>query len=328
MDVPMTSLLDSPATPCFILGIAPRSGTNYLYRLLGRHPDCRAPGPIWEDFLLHHADLLACYAARVVGSWDPRWGAAEAVGGEDAVLHELGDGLLRLLGRQLREEDDAAGRVFLTKTPSVGGLDHFMRLFPAARALVLVRDGRALVESGVRSFGWRYEDAMRRWADAATQIAAFLERHRGLDSPVRLVRYEDLVAAEARTLTEIFGFLGLDPARYDFAGAREMGVTGSSELRSSGQIHWKTVERRADFDPLRRHAHWPRARHERFVWLAGPQMEALGYASAAPHARPRSARQRALDVLWPLYRRARSLAAACRRRLAPGAAPHPGRPVF
>lgn len=308
---------DRQLTPCFVLGIARRSGTNYLFRLLSRHPACLAPGPIWEDSLVHHAQCLADYARRVVADWDPRWGAAEAVGGPDALLADLGAGLVRFLHRQtLGAPIDPRARVFLTKTPSVQGLEYFPRLFPGARALVLVRDGRSVVESGVRSFGWSYENAMRQWATAATEIIAFLERHSGPDAPVRLVRYEDLLRNEQDVLTTLLRFLGLDPDQYDFAAARAIGVTGSSELRQNGgTVHWKPVQT-THFDPLRRHAGWDRKRRERFAWLAGAQMRALGYPlDDAPLRGPvRSARQRLLDATWGAHRRLRSAAGRARRR--------------
>lgn len=305
--------------PAFVLGIAPRSGTNYLYRLLSRHPRCAAPGPIWEDSLVQNAGFLSAYAARVVSSWDPRWGATEVVGGADTLLADLGTGLVRFLHRQAAHAPiDSQATVLLTKTPSVRGLEYFPRLFPGAHALVLVRDGRAVVESGVRSFGWRYEDAMRQWATAAAHILAFMQRHPGPDSPVRLVRYEDLVADEQTVLTALFGFLGLDPGEYDFAAARAMGVTGSSELRrQASAMHWKPVEKNAGFDPLRRHAHWNRQRQDRFAWLAGAQMEALGYRLDAARRGPvRSTRQRLLDAAWGTRRRLRPVAGAARRRWA------------
>ena len=41
-----------------ILGIAPRSGTNFFCDLLTRHPDCEPVRTIWEDFLVANADKL------------------------------------------------------------------------------------------------------------------------------------------------------------------------------------------------------------------------------------------------------------------------------
>ena len=42
-------------------------------------------------------------------------------------------------------------------------------------------------------------------------------------------------------------------------------------------MHWLPVRKTAEFDPLARAAGWDRAQHERFNWLAGKELEQLGY---------------------------------------------------
>ena len=149
-----------PPTPVFILGITQRSGTNLLYRALLEHPDCvpaRQPG---EDFLVHGVDHLRRYVDSVAAQWNPEWDLA----GERAA------DLARALGRgwlaHLRPEGGAAA--FVTKTPSVRGIAHVHRFLPEARVLALVRDGRDVAESGVRSFGWTYGEAFRRCLASVT----------------------------------------------------------------------------------------------------------------------------------------------------------------
>ena len=54
--------------PIFILGITPRSGTNFLQDILCLHPDCGA-GPVREDFLLHYADFIQNYISNLSHTW-------------------------------------------------------------------------------------------------------------------------------------------------------------------------------------------------------------------------------------------------------------------
>jgi hypothetical protein len=55
-------------------------------------------------------------------------------------------------------------------------------------------------------------------------------------------------------------------------------VIGSSELaRREGKVHWKPVEKPADFDPSQRWSHWSNERHDRFIWIAGEALSRLGY---------------------------------------------------
>jgi hypothetical protein len=246
-----------------------RTGTNYLRQLLLLHDETAARPPIAEDHLLHHAGHLVDYVRAVGARWSPEWGA-----GPDDVRT-----LVRALGRGLETflVDPVPGKHVVTKTPSVANVDLFFDLFPEASLLVVVRDGRSVVESGVRSFGWRYPSAMRDWATAARRVLAFDERNRGRPGYL-LLRYEDLVDDRDATLRRALGVCGLDPAAYDFTAAASMPVRGSSDLaRDGAALHWEPVRVSEQFDPVRRWADWPDARHRQFARLAGGEQRALGY---------------------------------------------------
>ena len=267
---PPTNRPEKPR-PIFILGILPRSGTNFLSDLLCAHPDCGPPEPIREDFVLRRANCLADYVESVSTDWNPRWGVGDHE--RDQLYASLGDGLCRFLGGHT-----TAQRV-VTKTPRVDNLALFFRLFPNAHLLILVRDGRAVLESGIKSFGWNRESAMHRWADAARAIVAFDEAHRDTPHRYLIVRYEELWQNQEPTLRRILDFLDLDPAHYDFDAAARLPLRGSSIVaqQSGDGMHWKPVEKPADFDPTQRFKHWGRARHERFEWVAGEYLHRLDY---------------------------------------------------
>jgi hypothetical protein len=257
--------------PVLILGLTPRTGTNYLWDLLCLHPDC-APGrePIREDLFLDSADRILDYVDTVRGRWDPDWGVVDEEL-EAQLLASLGDALLRFLTVD-------PSRRLVTKNPSVTNIKHVFRLFPDAQVLVLVRDGRAVVESCVRTFGWDFDLACRRWAEAANEALEFLAARDADDPSVRLIRYEDLVAQSKETVSELLLFLRLDQDRYDFSGAEQLPVRGSSVfLGGRPNVHWQPLERTADFDPLHRWQHWELGARKRFAWLAGSQQHALGY---------------------------------------------------
>ena len=59
-DKEIENSLSKCANPIFILGITPRSGTNFLQDILCFHPDCGA-GPVREYFLLHYASFSKNY---------------------------------------------------------------------------------------------------------------------------------------------------------------------------------------------------------------------------------------------------------------------------
>ena len=287
--------------PILILGLTPRTGTNYLWDLICLHPAC-APGrePIREDLFLEHADLLFDFVRSVRGRWNPAWGevSKETVAELSA---SIGSGLLGFL----TEDED---RRLVTKNPSVTNIDKVFTLFPTAHVIVLVRDGRAVVESCVRTFAWDFDLAARRWAAAVDTALRFMDGRSSDDPAVKLVRYEDLVADPRRHMTDILGFLGLDLADYDLSAAARLPVRGSSVfLGGKAKVHWEPVERTADFDPLRRWAAWASEQHRRFAWLAGRQQVALGYGLDGPVPATISSRawQRLASGGWRLRRGAK-----------------------
>ncbi len=256
--------------PIFILGILGRSGTNFLSRLLRLHPDCTAPDPIAEDFLVYYSDLLASYADSLYKRWS-RWGTDGLE--KDSIFQHLGNALVSWLSTR------AGGKRLLTKTPSVRNLENFFKLFPKARLVILVRDGRAVVESGVRSFGWNYEVATRDWVRAARTILQFDQAHKNSGGRYLIVRYEELYSNLSNELVKILEFLGLNPETYDFEAAVNMPVWGSSSFRgeASEKVHWQPIRKNADFKPMERSESWGRARQERFDWIAGEYLQQLGY---------------------------------------------------
>jgi protein-tyrosine sulfotransferase len=261
------------ADPIFILGILPRSGTNYLFDLLNLHPACaRARDPVREDLFLDNSDHLVSFVAALQASWDPRWGKFSAALAE-ALQGSLGDGLLSFLW----EHRD---RRLLTKSPSVRHIDRFFTYFPHARLVILVRDGRSVTQSCMATFGWEFERGARNWAAAADEIRRFTSADHGVhEGRYLLARYEDLVRDLQGSLTPILRFLDLDEDAFDFQAATELPVRGSSAYFGPGHdsVHWDPVPRGTDFDPTERWRAWDRERHDRFEWIAGKQLRFFGY---------------------------------------------------
>lgn len=298
--------------PIFLLGVTPRSGTNFLWDLLRLHPNCVIPRePIWEDNLLVHADLLEAYARRTAASWHDAGEQRARLGAQ--LLASVGEGLCSFLRT-------TPGRL-VTKTPHVHRLDAFFPLFPDAALVLLVRDGRAVAQSARDTFGGTLEGWARRWAEAVDTVLRFDEDHRGQGLRYRIVRYEDLVEDRRARLRELFAFLELDPATYDFDAADELPVRGSSALKRGDAVEWGPVRAGPGFDPTTRFAAWSPRTHRRFNWIAARQLQALGYEARHTGTSPlREIAHRLRDLAWAVSRPVRVV----RARLAP-ALPRPRR---
>jgi len=257
----------------FIRGVTQRSGTNFLRDLLLLHPDCvRARAPIWEDFALDELRQLDAYVRRTAAHWPESWSVPKAAVAAQ-ISAELGSAVVRsVIGVQ-------EGKTTIAKTPSVQGLDAFSRFFPEELLIVLVRDGRDVVESMVRSFGWTFERALHEWTVAANAVVQFRQQTAS-DEGRRwmLMRYEDVLDDTIANTDRVCGFAGLDRGKIAPDDVATLPVRGSSQFATDdGVVHWRPVTPDDSFRPVARWADWSTAEHQRFNHVAGEAMSALGY---------------------------------------------------
>lgn len=277
-------MLTEEQGPIMIVGIRPRCGTNYLCDLISLHPAVVRPSPIDEDYFIAHADKLELFAQSVGRHWSNLSNPVPDTAQQD-VLRALGVGLLGWLSALA-----GSGRL-LTKTPVPGRLDLFFDLFPAVKLLIIVRDGRSVVESHMKSWPGdsRFGDDLftgliTAWVQSAEIIQRFRTTHPVTAYPYMLLRYEDLVRAPEDMVEHLLGFLSLEPVDYDFDAVAQLPVRGSSVFgRQEGTpLHWKPVPKTDGFDPLDRWSHWSADRHALFNQLAGDAMRNFGYTLQDP----------------------------------------------
>jgi hypothetical protein len=257
-----------PEKLIFLLGIMPRSGTNYLFDLILAHRGTTA-SHIPEDHFVAYSSLLDMFVQSIVRDINPAWGTDET-----RLYEGLRHGLVSLLA------DADEPRRIVSKTPSVTNLDLFFKLFPTSKLVILVRDGRAVTESAVRSFKhMTMETATRQWATAAQRISRFIKTQQERRQQFMLLRYEDLYTHQTEVLKRLYAFLELDTAEINFEALQNIPVRGSSTLRGENaeKVHWNPIAKTEDFNPLERFKHWTPAQHARFNWLAGDALRLFDY---------------------------------------------------
>ena len=260
--------------PIILLSACPRSGSNYLEALLSLHLQCRK-SRFPEDMFLANVETLLNFCRSVAESWDDWW--SSRLRGPFGLAAHIGEALLRFAAPDPDEEGPVSDCRLMLRSPTTEGIAAATTLFPNAHVVVLVRDGPATVESGRRSFGWPYEEAMLAWRHSVRRILSFLA---GVDGRrCLLIRFEDLAADPAREIARVIDFLGLDPLLYPFDRVDEIPVFGSSSFgRADGErVHWRPIPKDPSFDPLTRAQSWPPRRLARFAWLAGAEQRRLGY---------------------------------------------------
>ena len=274
----------------------PRSGTNFLHRLLCQHPDCGAINttPVREDYLLHHAESLHRYVRRLKWQWG-HWGA------DWEFVAPLANNTGRGLTDFLRSLSDA-NRI-VTKTPSVANVNLFDTFLPHAYLVLIIRDGRSVIASGMSGFEWNFETATREWAQAARSILALSKKDANIEQRRTMTRYETLNNDTENELKRILDFLQLDTAVYDFNAALETPVYGSSYQKEEGdKLTWQPREKSESFGKEERWSSWSRAQHQRFNWIAGKEMEALGYDLLHTDRPGSPIKHRLLDLLYAARR--------------------------
>ena len=283
--------------PLLIVGIEQRSGTNFVFDVLKQHRDLRTPRSIFENFLTLGSQQLVQYARGVVRHYPERWREREVAVAE--VSRAIGDSLIAWLEHDAQMRDDEPHTRLLAKSPGTYHLMDFFTIFPDAYLILLVRDGRSVVESAFTGFGFTREWWTRRWIDGAREILRLMDRPLPVGAKVLLLRYEDLITAFDATVEQLLDFADLEPEGFDMDAARALPIRGSSFTRGDEQeVHWNPLDKPADFDPLSRAADWSPQLHERFDWTAGRYVERFGYRRTGTARTPATvARNLGLDAI-------------------------------
>jgi protein-tyrosine sulfotransferase len=260
--------------PILVFGVMPRSGTNFVRDLISHHPDVYPdPGRLWEFPLLHAARDARAFMDRFIAMF-PRNG--DVVGRWDA--------LALLSGAWLRElQREAGAKRILLKSPHVQNLTLAPAIFPGAKIVLCLRDGRDVTASSMKTFSrWSparktFEQLAREWALSAEAILSFAPGGVNAHPDITVVRYEEMVADTRGDLETLFEAVGLDPALYPFEKLETMPVRGSSESARADDSRWQGEAKTADFKPVGRWSEWSAGQRRRFDRVAGATLRAAGY---------------------------------------------------
>ena len=193
----------------FIIG-APRSGTTWLYALIGNHPDVAATPEVEQTF-------FSRYLPPVVEGWETElyhikrgawvqglpylWTEEEF----DSFVQYF---LEKVYVKILEKKPDA--RIIIDKAPEYSHHVKLIKRFvPNAKFIHIVRDGRA-VASSVMPLDWGPNtiiNAAHFWAEKVCYGLAAESSYKEL---VMRVKYEDLVSNPVDTLKKLCSWLNLE----------------------------------------------------------------------------------------------------------------------
>lgn len=196
----------------FMVGL-PRSGTTWLQKLLGNHPDI---GTAQESHLFNH------FLGSQINAWDHMVDFEDGRGGIGVPAYQEEPEFLDMLHRQVREvlskcDEYGKGSVFVEKTPDhIRHILDIQRVVPEARIILMMREPADIIESMLSAgSGWG-----RHWAPgsivSAIRLCYYFSRKASADyeiadqSKIHVVRYEDLREDSAGVLKGLLQFMNVD----------------------------------------------------------------------------------------------------------------------
>jgi hypothetical protein len=275
--------LSESTASVFIVG-APRSGTTALARALANHSEFWASEethilyPLFGD-----GRLVREFSRWSTERTSPTWLQAQHVG-LDEFLEYIGLGLNALFAQR------SWGKRWIDHTPYYAlMIDILVRMFPSARFLHILRDGRSVVHSMVNVAATLAEDergemlagdflpdwssdfgeACRTWRDSVNAGMGACEQY-----PERCltVRQEDLTAAPDETFRTIFLFLQ--------AGFESRPVQYWRSNRINSSFKHDATNKSAVSEGERAWSHWSDSERQIFVDEAGEAMARYRYPVA------------------------------------------------
>jgi hypothetical protein len=167
------------------------------------------------------------------------------------------------------------------KTPHCKNLRVGWELFPEAFHIVIVRDGRDVVDSGIRASYWKtIDEAAEAWREGVAVLRASLDSCSDAQRTVTsIIRYEALVGKARETLLPIVIKLGYASSAECFSQVSELPIYGSSQygVNPDGSFVWRIAQRTSDFNPVGRWRTWDMETVERVHEAIGAELEWLGY---------------------------------------------------
>jgi len=255
----------------FIYGVTARSGTNYLGALLKEHPGLFYCPRKWYEanFLEVVPDLILLQKtfeekSRIVCPLE-----------QHDFSRLLGAALIAYLYDGIQEQQQ-----ILLKAVGTKNLGLFFEMFPYENVILLLRDGRDVVESTCATWPKTpFDETCIKWAANATEILAFEEKGTYPKDAYLIVRYEDVFDNPLGETARILKHFCLDPKLYPAEKAERVPVIGTSELKKYGRIHWNPIPKPEGFNPIGRWKQWTKDQKKTFKDIAGQTLIRCGYAS-------------------------------------------------
>lgn len=261
--------------PClFLHGAMQRSGTVYAAKLINQHPDVHGyPNSLWElPFLKTTGHLLDAQHLF----FDAFKINKDKMGRND-LLPLFGSAIVAYLNSFIEN-----GKNVLIKEPSVDFLHYFDIVFPYEHLILLIRDGRDVVSSTIKTWPKAgFKQSCMRWRDSANMIWRYIEDHQNEKKDggrFLFYKFEDILKEPSLFIKKICKKFNLHEERYPLEKVGQLTLQGSSTIKVDDKVTWKGVEKPKNFNPIGRWGDWDSRKKTIFKKIAGDYLIKFGYA--------------------------------------------------
>lgn len=285
----------------FLHGLRVRSGTNYLGRFFSKHPHVQSmpPDKTNNEFpLLYHLPKWR----KAFESFNNNSFGSHNLFSFNEFLPYLGQSWLKYIVNKFPYRP---GPIFI-KAPNVENLEHFFKMFPNAKLILLYRDGRDNVSSCCkgslsirRTMSWKkiiksrinyyslrsFINFCRQWKSSVLKVLEFDSKFKDSIYKDRymIIKYEDIVDDPVSWGRKIFSFCELEVNEDILSNLVEIEVMGSSFLSLDGdekttKTNWVPIKATDKFKPVGRWKSWSALQKKIFKYIAGKELIKLGYA--------------------------------------------------
>lgn len=282
----------------FLYGISVRSGTNFSARIFSKHPDVEiVPNnetirefpllKVMNHFKNDFERFGDLYTRNNGVKSHYNWGKYASHFGNSFLDYILAEHII-----------DMTKKIYFLKDPGSSNLKFSGSIFPNNKVIILIRDGRDLVESSEKAYlnkrggqsfinrikrnvfhftGREFRRNVRQWNINANQIKQYINSEAGKNCLV--VKYEDLQRENEETYKKLFDFCGLSFDMTNFKSIEVVGSSFSDQISSDIQNRtiWSPIEKNEQFKPIGRWANWSNWKIKYFQKNAGEMMAWFDY---------------------------------------------------
>ena len=255
----------------FLHGVMPRSGTVYFGEVLRLYPEVFAyPNKLWELPFMTHAGDLINYQEKFFQTYQQNRSQME----QNDLLCLFGAAMMNYLHSFVPE-----GKILLIKVPWMQFLNYFFTFFPKKRLLLLMRDGRDVVHSTIRTWPNRdFEDVCRQWDSSARIFLDLQEKFNSDEYRICFVKFEDLLQEPEDVTRGVLQTFDLDCQKFPADKIHNLPVRGSSAMQQEGKVSWSPVQKQTKYKPGGKWRSWSRQEKKLFKNICGETLIKLDYA--------------------------------------------------